>query len=478
MKITRIDPALPVLTEVRPARGVATEPAAASPLPARIGAALASPDAAGALRVLVEEVRTELQARLGPSAPLPPARPQPLDGDAAVAVLLRYLRAAARGMGGAGDAQPEAVRQAVETGLTRARALLAGSARLPPTAMGAVEQVIARVRAAAEALAPRPPAAPAAAQLPGAMVREISAALSERIGMLPAAAASARPPQGPREALVQLAQVFRAVAEDSVLGVRASQRVAEAAVSEGVQRALASLPSAARSDPTVMRLSTDLAALALRSAVAPGAVWPAPRTPAAAMALMVAEFRQALGEWTAELRPGPAASPPPAMRDAASAVGGMAAAAAEALAKVPPAQVIALRAVLESAAQAALGRSLLQLAPAETQGPARAVLEQLHVAFRGLLAAADSAATGRGLDSRGWVGLLARAGETMQHGGAPPFRFDLPVAKAGARQRRPAAGAAGEAIDAIESSDPEAVTGWDEDDRSPGPPLWPRPPSN
>jgi hypothetical protein len=474
MKISRVDQPLPPLTGIRPVRGVATEPAGTAPLPARVAAALASPDAAGALRVLVEEVRAELQARLGPSGSLPPARPEGLDADAAVAVLLRYLRAAARAAGNGGNTQPEVVRQAVDAGLARAQSLLAASSRLPPPVAAAVEQVVARVRSAAAALVPRPVSPPAAAELPRAVVREIASVLADRIGMLPAEARPARPPQGPREALLQLERLFRAVAEDSVLGVRASQRVVELAVHDGMQRALASLTGAARADPALTRLVADFKALALRYAAAPGAAGPAPRSAPAARALMIAEFRQVLAESTPELRPATALPGPPPAGDTARALGSMAAVAAEALLRAPPAPVTALRAVVEAAAAAALGRSLLQLAPGETEGPARAALEQLHFAFRGLLAAADSAATGRGLDSRGWIGLLARAGETLQEGGAPPFRFDLPLAEAGGRRRRAVPRPGDDAVDAIESSDAEEHPGAAEGGEASGPPLWPR----
>lgn len=471
MKIDRIDPLLPAPSAARPVRGAAAEPSASPPLTARIGAALASPEAAGALRVLVEEVRTELQALLGPSRPLPPARPEPLDADAAVAVLLRYLRTAARVPPAAGVAEPEQVRQAVDAGLTRAKALLAASARVPPSVIATVEQVAARVRAAEQALVPRPPVAPAAEALSRGIVREVVATLSERIGMLPAAATSARPPQGPQEALAQLTRLFQSVAEDSVLAVRASPRVVEFALRDATRRALEAQPREARPDPALQRLSADLLALALRRAAAPAAAWPSPRAPAAAMGLMIAELRQALAEPGAE-----APSAPPQVRDAGRALGAMAAAAAAALGRLPQTQVVALRSVLETAADQALRRSLLQLEAGDGQAPARTTLEQLHAAFRGLLAAADSAATGRGLDARGWVGLLARAGETMLEGGAPPFRFDLPVGRSGAARRRLARGSDGESIEAIVSSDPAP-----EDDAGGdgpiGPPLWPRPPA-
>ncbi len=471
MKIDRIDPLLPAPTAARPVRGVATEPPAAPPLAARIGAALASPEAGGALRVLIEEVRTELQALLGPTRSLPPARPEPLDADAAVAVLLRYLRSAARSPEGAGGPEPEQVRQAVDTALTRARALLSASARAPAPVIATVEQVAARVQAAAQALVPRPPAAPAVEELSRAVLREVSAALSERVGMLPATAAPARPPQGPQEALAQLTRLLHAVAGDSVLAVRASPRVVDLALRDGTQRALAALTGAARPDTTLQWLAADLLALALRRAAAPGAAWPAPRAPAAAMGLMMAEFRQALAEPGTE-----PSSAPPQVRDARRALGAMAAAAAEALGRLPQTQVVALRSVLETAAEQALGRSLLQLEAGEGQARARTALEQLHVAFRGLLAAADSAATGRGLDARGWVGLLARAGETMQEGGAPPFRFDLPLGRTGTGRRRLARGPDGESIEAIDSSDPAPDDEVGEDGPI-GPSVWPRLPA-
>lgn len=474
MKINRVDPPLPALTEARAARGVAADEPGSAAIAARIGAALSSPDPAGALRVLIEEIRSELQARIGPSGTLPAARPEPLDADAAVAVLLRYLRTAARLSGGADDGPPAAIRQAVETGIGRAKALLAASARMPPVAVAVVEQVVARVRAAAEELAPRPPIAQAVEELPRAMVREVAATLSERIGMLPGRAQPARPAEGPQQALAQLARLFQEVAADSVLAVRASPRVVEMAVRDGMQRALAVLSPSARPDPALTRLAADMTALALRSAAGPAPASPPAGDLPSALGLVVAEFRAALGEWTAEPRPVPV--PPGTLRDVARALGALAAAAAEALQRVPPAQVVAMRAVLDSAAEAALGRSLLQVPPAVAEGPVRAALEQLHVAFRGLLAAADSAATGRGLDARGWLALLAQAGEAMEDGAPPPFRFDLPVAKPGGGRRRAARGGPGDAIDAIESSDPDAA-GLDEEDGPAGPPLWPRPPA-
>jgi hypothetical protein len=471
MKITRIEGALPGLTEARAGRGIGAGDPGAVALAARVGAALSAPDPAAALRILVEEIRGELNSRLGLTDALPGPRPGPLDPDAAMAVLLRYLRSAAKFSAVYGDRPSEAIRQAVDAGIERAQRLLGASTPPPAAVESAVEQVATRLRAAAATILPRVPPA-ATEELPGAAVREIVATLSERIGMPPAGAAPARPPEGPREALAQLARFFRAVAEDSVLAVRASPRVLEMAVRDGVQRALATIPGTSRPDPALARLAADLTALALRAAAAPGAGPPPARDLPSALGLMVAEFRQSLAEWTAEPRP---AAPPVAVRDARSALAALATASAETLLKVSPAQVVALRAVLESAAEAALGRSLLQLDGPAADPPARGALEELRVSFRSLLAAADSAAIGRGLDSRGWVGLVARAGEALEQGGAPPFRFDLPVAKAGPGRRRARVRAAGGPVESIESSDPEEAGGGDEGPA--GPALWPRPPA-
>lgn len=473
MKISRIDGPLPAPTEVRAVRGLAVDEPAGATLAARLGAALSSPDPAGALRVLIEEIRSELQGRLGPAAPpLPQAHPEPLDADAAATVLLRYLRLAARG--GGGDALPaESLREAVEAGVSRTRAVLASAARVPPSVQAAVDEVVARVRAATATLAPRPAAPPAIEELPRAMLREVAASLAERIGMLPRGPQATPAPAGPREALEGLARVFADIDADSVLAVRASPRVVEAAVREGLQRALASLPSPVRSDPAPARLASDLATLALRVAANPAAALPAPRDPATALGLVVAEFRQVLAEWSAEPR-SPTAPTPAPVESVSRALGALAEASAEALLRAPPAEAVTLRAVLESAIERALARSVLQLPAAG--GPPRAAAEQAQAAFRALLAAVDSAAVGRGLDVRGFIGLLAQAGEALQADGHPPFRFDLPVTRPAGGRRRPAPGARRESIEAIESSEPdEGEAGGD--GQSEGPPLWPRPPA-
>lgn len=475
MKIDRIDPSVPAASATRAVRGVSAGEPGAAALAARIGAALSSPDPAAALRVLVEEIRTELQARLRPSPPLPAPPTRPQDEDAAVALLLRQMRAAAR-TSPAAALSPERIRQAVleavDAGLSRTRALVPAAAGASGPVPAALERVVARVRSAAAALAVSPPTPRAADELPRALVREVAAALSERIGMLPARV-QAPPPRDPREALARLSALFREVATDSVLAVRASDRVVELALRDGVQRALASLPPAARADPAAARLAGDLTTLALRSAA--GAAPPAPRDLPSALGLMVSEFRQVLGEWAPAAASAPT-SPAPPVRDLTRALSALAAVSAEALAKAPPAQVVALRAVLESASETALGRSLLQLPASAEEATIRAALEQLHLSFRGLLAAADSAATGRGLDPVGWVGLIARAGDALREDGPLPFRFDLPTVSTGSARRRAGRGVRGESVDAIESSEPPPEDAL-RDDVPPGPPLWPRMPS-
>ncbi len=476
MKINRIDGSLVAPVDARPVRGVAVDEPPGGSLPARLGAALSSPDPAGALRVLVEEIRSELQARLGAAATLPPARPDPLDADSAATTLLRYLRLAGRA--GEPPLPAESVRDAVEAGVGRARAVLASLGRIPPSAQAAVDDVVARLRAATANPAPRPAAPPALQELPQALVREVAGTLADRIGMLPRPTTVAAAPRDLREALALMSGQLGDIAADSAVAVRASPRVVETALREGVQRAIASLAAPGRADPALSRLASDFTALALRLAANPGTLLPpAPREPAAVRGLVAGEFRQVLAEWTAEARAAPAPAPAPAPASSiARALGAMAMAAAEMLLRAPATEAAALRAILESSAERALARSLLQLPGGAAQAPLRAAAEELHAAFRALLAAADSAAVGRGLDVRGLVALLAQAGEALQADGHPPFRFDLPVGRAGLQGRRAARVGRQGSVEAIESSDPGDDPPEGESGPA-GPPLWPKPPA-
>lgn len=465
MRITPVDTAVPALTEVRPGRPLVThDPGPA--LAARIGAALSAPDAAAALRVLVEEVRTELQARLGPGAASGTGRAGALDADATAALLLRWLRGPAQAVASPATAFEEAA--------ARARAILAGSARLPPGAAVAIDEVVTRVRAGLASLASRATPPTPAQQLAPAVAREVTAALAERVGLLPAAARPGPAPADAASSLQQLAQLFRAVAADSVVAVRASPRIAEAAVRDGVQRALASLPEGIRGDPAVRRLAADLTVLSLRAAgVVPGQSLPSPPAdPPGMLRTLVDEFRLALAETLRQRAPPPTAESP---RDASRALGAFAAAAGTALSRMPDAALAAQRPALEAALDVALARSLLQL-PAGADAALRRVMEQLPAQFRALLAAAQAAAAGRGLEPAAALSLLVRAGEALQEGGSPPFRFDLPVPRGASARRRLPRGAPDESIEAIASSDPgpEDEAG---DEGPAGPPLWPRPPA-